>query len=137
MTAARLWADYSGSGSIVTPSRGFVYAPAPELSLGVSWGRSFKMPTLNQQYSGYTAVLLPVTGYDTLFPPGSTYLYIGGPNPDVGPDRSEHMPLSVTFQPPPRLQNAKSLFPMDSPARFHPPLPSPHYCNRAMSVTLV
>src|SRR3546814_15310232 len=89
MTAARLWADYSGSGSIVTPSRGFVYAPAPELSLGVSWGRSFKMPTLNQQYSGYTPVLLPVTGYGTLFPPGSTYLYIGGPNPDVGPERSE------------------------------------------------
>src|SRR3546814_15448651 len=109
MTAARLWADYSGSGSIVTPSRGFVYAPAPELSLGVSWGRSFKMPTLNQQYSGYTPVLLPVTGYGTLFPPGSTYLYIGGPNPDVGPECPENMTLRAPLHPSPHTQIRRTL----------------------------
>src|SRR3546814_15577507 len=104
ITAARRWEDYSDSGSIVTPKLGFVYAPAPELSLGVSWGRSFKMPTLNQQYSGYTPVLLPVTGYGTLFPPGPTYLYIGGPNPDVGPEPPGNLAPSANFQSWPRLQ---------------------------------
>ena len=125
ITAALRWEDYSDSGSIVTPKLGFVYAPAPELSLGVSWGRSFKMPTLNQQYSGYTPVLLPVTGYGTLFPPGATYLYIGGPNPDVGPERSENMTLSATFQPSPRLQIVTSLFRIDYRDRVAPPFGSP------------
>src|SRR3546814_17176189 len=83
------------------------------------------MPTLNQQYSGYTPVLLPVTGYGTLFPPGSTYLYIGGPNPDVGPARSENMTLSAPFQPSPRLQLVPSLFRIDYPDRVAPPFGSP------------
>src|SRR3546814_7506853 len=83
------------------------------------------MPTLIQQYSGYTPVLLPVTGYGTLFPPGSTYLYIGGPNPDVGPERSENMTLSATFQPSPRLQIVTSLFRIDYRDRVAPPFGSP------------
>src|SRR3546814_1671567 len=79
------------------------------------------MPTLNQQYSCYTPVLLPVTGYGTLFPPGSTYLYIGGPNPDVGPERSENMTRSATFQPSPRLQIVTRLFRIDYLDRVAPP----------------
>lgn len=125
ITAALRWEDYSDAGSIVTPKLGFVYAPAAELSLGVSWGRSFKMPTLNQQYSGYTPVLLPVTGYGTLFPPGSTYLYIGGRNPEVGPERSENITLSATFQPSSRLQIVTSLFRIDYRDRVAPPFGSP------------
>ncbi|EZP83987.1 TonB-dependent receptor precursor [Novosphingobium resinovorum] len=125
ITAALRWEDYTDAGSIVTPKLGFVYAPAPEFSVGVSWGRSFKMPTLNQQYSGYTPVLLPVTGYGTLFPPGSTYLYVGGPNPEVGPERSENITLSATFQPSPRLQIVSSLFRIDYRDRVAPPFGSP------------
>src|SRR3546814_14867681 len=53
ITAALRWEDYSDSGSIVTPKLGFVYAPAPALRLGVSCGRSFKLPTPTHQYIGY------------------------------------------------------------------------------------
>src|SRR3546814_2818925 len=88
-SVALRWEDYSDSCSIVTPKLVLVYSPVPEFSLGVSWGRSFKMPTLIQQYTGYSASLVPVTGYGTQFPTGSTFVYIGGPNPEVGPDRSE------------------------------------------------
>ncbi|HET6523518.1 TonB-dependent receptor [Sphingopyxis sp.] len=125
LTAALRWEDYSDSGSIVTPKLGFVYAPVPELSLGISWGRSFKMPTLIQQYTGYTALLLPVTGYGNLFPPGSTYLYIGGPNPEVGPERSENITLSATFRPSPRLEIVTSFFRIDYRDRVAPPFASP------------
>lgn len=125
ITAALRFEDYSDAGSIVIPKLGFVYAPAAELSIGLSWGRSFKMPTLNQQFSGYTPVLLPVTGYGTMFPPGSTYLYLGGRNPEVGPERSENLTLSATFRPSPRLQIVTSLFRIDYRDRVAPPFGSP------------
>lgn len=125
ITAAFRFEDYSDAGSIVVPKLGFVYAPAEELSIGLSWGRSFKMPTLNQQFSGYTPVLLPVTGYGTMFPAGSTYIYIGGRNPDVGPERSENITLSATFRPSPRLQIVTSLFRIDYRDRVAPPFGSP------------
>lgn len=125
ITAALRFEDYSDSGSIVVPKLGFVYSPAPEFSLGVSWGKSFKMPTLNQQYSGYTPVLLPVTGYGSTFPAGSTYLYLGGPNPEVGPERSENVTLSATFRPSNRLQIVASLFRIDYRDRVAPPFGSP------------
>ncbi len=125
ITAAVRFEDYSDSGSIAVPKIGFVYAPAPEFSLGISWGKSFKMPTLNQQYSGYTPVLLPVTGYGSMFPAGSTYLYLGGPNPDVGPERSENVTLSATFRPSSRLQIVMSLFRIDYRDRVAPPFGSP------------
>lgn len=125
ITAALRFEDYSDSGSIVVPKLGFIYAPVPEFSLGISWGKSFKMPTLNQQYSGYTPVLLPVTGYGTQFPAGTTYIYLGGPNPEVGPERSENMTLSATFRPSSRLQIVTSLFRIDYRDRVAPPFGSP------------
>ena len=125
ITMALRFEDYSDSGSIVVPKVGFVYSPAPEFTLGVSWGKSFKMPTLNQQYSGYTPVLLPVTGYGSMFPAGSTYLYLGGPNPEVGPERSENVTLSATFRPSSRLQIVASLFRIDYRDRVAPPFGSP------------
>jgi outer membrane receptor protein involved in Fe transport len=125
ITAALRWEDYSDAGSIVTPKLGFVYAPSPELSLGVSWGRSFKMPTLYQQYSGYVAILYPVTGYGTLFPPGSTYVALTSSKPDIGPERSENLTLSATFRPSPRLQIVTSLFKLDYRDRVAPPFASP------------
>lgn len=83
------------------------------------------MPTLNQQYSGYTPVLLPVTGYGTQFPAGTTYIYLGGPNPEVGPERSENMTLSATFRLSSRLQIVTSLFRIDYRDRVAPPFGSP------------
>lgn len=140
ITAALRWEDYSDSGSIVTPKLGFVYAPAPELSLGVSWGRSFKMPTLYQQYAGYLAILYPVTGYGTLFPPGSTYVALTSSKPDIGPERSENLTLSATFRPSPRLQIVASLFNLDYRDRVAPPfastlgaLTNPLYANLVTS----
>lgn len=123
-TGALRWEDYSDSGSIVTPKLGLVFSPVPEFSLGVSWGRSFKMPTLIQQYTGYSASLVPVTGYGAQFPADSTFVYIGGPNPEVGPERSENMTLSATFRPSSRLEIVTSLFHIDYRDRVAPPLRS-------------
>src|SRR3546814_6448510 len=57
LTGALRFEDYSDAPSIVTPKLGIVWEPISILRLGASWGRSFKMPTLYQQYSGYSAIL--------------------------------------------------------------------------------
>jgi outer membrane receptor protein involved in Fe transport len=124
VTAALRYEDYSDSGSIVTPKLGLVYAPAEALSFGLSWGRSFKLPALYQQYSGYSAILLPVTGYGDRFPAGSTYLVLVGPDPDVGPERSENWTLSATIKPVPRFETTLSLYRIDYRGRVAAPFPS-------------
>src|SRR3546814_12335569 len=50
LTGALRYEDYSDSGDIVTPKLSFVYDPVEQVRLGVSWGKSFKLPTLYQQY---------------------------------------------------------------------------------------
>lgn len=125
LTAALRWEDYSDSGQIVTPKLGLSFSPAKALTLGLSWGRSFKLPTLYQQYSGYSAVLLPITGYGSSFPAGTNFLYLVGPSPDVGPERSENWTLSATLQPSSRLTITTSFFNIDYKDRVAPPFASP------------
>ena len=45
LTGALRYEDYSDSGDIVTPKLSFVYDPVEQVRLGVSWGKSFKLPT--------------------------------------------------------------------------------------------
>jgi iron complex outermembrane receptor protein len=124
LTAALRWEDYSDSGSIVTPKLGLVYAPAEALSLGLSWGRSFKVATLFKQYNGYSAILFPSSDYGSLYPAGTSYLYLLGSDPDVGPERSENWTLSATIRPSPRLQLVASFFDINYKDRVAAPLSS-------------
>src|SRR3546814_10624426 len=50
LTGALRFEDYSDARGIATPKLSIVWEPVPILRLGASWGRSFKMPTLYQQY---------------------------------------------------------------------------------------
>lgn len=124
LTAAFRWEDYSDSGSIITPKLGLVYAPAEALSLGFSWGRSFKLTTLFRQFNGYFAVLFPGSHYGTLFPAGSTYVYLLGANPDVGPERSENWTASATIRPSSRFEIVASFYDIRYKDRVAPPLSS-------------
>lgn len=124
LTAALRWEDYSDSGSIVTPKLGLVYAPAETLSLGLSWGRSFKLTTLFKQFSGYAAILLPGSDYGTRFPADSSYVYLLGSDPSVGPERSENWTLSATIRPSSRFQLVASFYDIRYRDRVAPPLSS-------------
>lgn len=124
ITAALRYEDYSDSGDIVTPKLGFVYDPIKQLRLGVSWGRSFKLPTLYQQYSGYSALLVPVGGFGQGFPAGSTIAYALGANDRLGPERSENWTFSATVRPLSGLALSASYFRIDYKDRVAPPLAS-------------
>lgn len=96
LTGALRYEDNSDSGDIVTPKIGMTYEPISGLSFGISWGKSFKLPTLFQQYTGYSTVLLPVGGYGQGFPSDSTVVLAQGASEQLGPERSENWTFSAT-----------------------------------------
>lgn len=124
LTGAVRFEDYSDSGRIIVPKIGLSIEPFEAVRLSASWGKSFKLPTLFQQYSGYAAVLVGVSGYGTTFPAGSTYIIALGPNAEVGPERSENWTLSATVKPLMGLEIGVSYFNIDYADRVAPPLSS-------------
>lgn len=124
ITGAVRFEDYSDSGNILVPRVGLTLEPIANLKLGISWGKSFKLPTLFQQYSGYAAVLVDVTGYGTTFPAGATYIYALGPDSQVGPERSENLTISATFAPTEGLELRGGYFRIDYEDRVAPPISS-------------
>lgn len=124
LTGAVRFEDYSDSGRIIVPKVGLSVEPFDAVRLAASWGKSFKLPTLFQQYSGYAAILVGVSGYGTTFPAGSTYILALGPNAQVGPERSENWTLSATVKPLKGLEFGVSYFNIDYTDRVAPPLSS-------------
>lgn len=93
--------DYPGIGAVTTPKLGMLYAPVAGLDLKASWGRSFKAPTLYQQFQYKSVSLRPVTAYGAgTFPAGSTVLQMAGGNGDfLEPERAETLTLSAAYRP--------------------------------------
>src|SRR5690242_14452225 len=63
LSVAARFEDYPGMRRIATPRLAMLYAPLPGIDIRASWGRSFKAPTLYQQFVGYETFLLPAAGY--------------------------------------------------------------------------
>ncbi|WP_240197830.1 TonB-dependent receptor domain-containing protein [Novosphingobium sp. P6W] len=99
LTAAFRYERNTGVGSVSVPKLGITYAPVEGLTLKGSWGRSFRVPTFYQQYSGIYAVLLPTTGYGSGFPPGANFIVLTGANPDMKPERTESWTLGAELAP--------------------------------------
>ncbi len=124
LTGALRFEDYSDSKGILTPKLGLVWEPVRMLRLGVSWGRSFKMPTLLQQYSGYSAVLAPAARYGTGLPADATVLYAAGSDSGIGPERSENWTMSAQFTPTDGLEITAAWFDIDYRDRVATPFAS-------------
>jgi len=116
--------DYSDSSRIATPKIGFIYQPFEALTLKASWGKSYKLPTLYQQYSGYAAVLLPASGYGNTFPADATFIYALGANEHDKAERSENLTLSGEFKPLSGLDLSLSYFRINYLDRVAQPLTS-------------
>lgn len=97
VSAAARYEDYPGLDKLTTPKVGLAYEPNADLLIRASWGRSFKAPTLYQQYVGYETYLLPAAALGA----GSsgTVLYTSGGNPDLKPERARNWSAGVEFHP--------------------------------------
>lgn len=99
-TAAIRWEDYPGVDKVATPRFGVIFAPSPSIDLKATWGKSFKAPTLFQQYSTtfatlYTAASRGGSGY----PPTATAIQLIGGNPDLKPERATTWSATLSVHP--------------------------------------
>lgn len=103
LSAAARYENYKGIDAVATPKLGLVYGPHRDVTLKYSWGRSFKIPTLQQVNQAREVVLFP--GYffapqpTPPLAPGVTVMLIGGGNPDLRAERATSSTLSVEFKP--------------------------------------
>lgn len=98
LNGAVRYEHYNAIGSVATPKFGLVYSPVPDLTLKGSWGRSFKAPTLNQQFQVREGLLAPGY-YFVSYPAGQDVLYLSGGNPALKAEHAETWSLSAEFEP--------------------------------------
>ena len=100
LSGALRYERYPGIDSVVTPKIGVVYAPVADILLKGSWGRSFRAPTLFQQYQVQSAILYPAallggSGY----PAGYAALALSGGNPELNPEHAKTWMATVQYAP--------------------------------------
>lgn len=116
---------YDGIGDVATPKFGIVYSPDRAITIKGTWGRSFKAPTLNQQFQIREGVLAPGVIF-TGFPPDRNVLYLSGGNPNLKPERATTWSASLTLEPQfaPGLRVDASYFNIRFKDRVIAPFPS-------------
>lgn len=99
-SAAARYERYPGIGSVVTPKLAAIYAPSQDIDLKASWGKSYRAPTLYQQYQAVAAVLAPAAAFGgSGFPAGSTALLVQGGSPDLKPERATSLSATAALHP--------------------------------------
>lgn len=101
LNGAIRYENYPGMASVAVPKLGLIYGPSRAFDLKASWGRSFKAPTLSQQFQQreaylYSAGLLG----GSAFPAGSTVLIDYGGNVDLKPEKAETWSATLDIHPP-------------------------------------
>jgi outer membrane receptor protein involved in Fe transport len=102
LSAAIRYERYDGIDEVGTPKLGLAYAPHRDVTLKLSWGKSFKIPTLNQVNTVREGILLPVSMFTQPSPPlpaGATIFLLGGGNPDLTAERATNTTLSIELRP--------------------------------------
>ncbi len=140
LSGALRYERYVGIDEVVTPKLGLVYQPHRDISLSASWGRSFKVPTLNQSAQVLVGNLFAASLFNPQpsppLPAGSTVLFLSGGNPDLVAERASAW--SATLEIRPRLIDGLTLrlshFDVDYRDRIDTPisgvtsaLPNPAY----------
>lgn len=99
-TGALRYEHYPHIGDVVTPKLGLIYSPNTDFALKGSWGKSFRAPTLYQQYQSRNVVL---AGPDILggvdYPSGATAIVLQGGNADLKPERATTWSVTLDVHP--------------------------------------
>lgn len=99
-SAAARYENYPGIGDVLTPKLGLIYEPVAGVALKGSWGRSFRAPTLLQQYDPASVSLARASARGgASFPTGSTVLTVSGGNPSLEPERATSWSATLDLQP--------------------------------------
>ncbi|MDF0490253.1 TonB-dependent receptor [Sphingomonas sp. H39-1-10] len=98
VTGAVRYENYRGVGSLATPKLGILFEPDPALAIKASWGKSFKAPTLFEQYQTTKGTLISGRGYPNN-PGGRAALLLYGGGRDLQPEKATTWTASIEFRP--------------------------------------
>jgi iron complex outermembrane receptor protein len=102
LTAALRSEHWTGISAVTTPKLGLIYQPHPDLTVRATWGKSFKVPTLDQINEVEEADLIPGAFFTP--PPqlaNSPVLLLEGSAPNLRPEHA--ITWSGTLEARPRL----------------------------------
>lgn len=99
LSGALRYERYPGVDSVATPKIGIIYAPVADVTIKGSWGKSFRAPTLFQQYQVRSALLYPAASLGGTYPAGATALLLQGGNPALKPERARTWTATIEFTP--------------------------------------
>ncbi len=87
--------DFEKGGSRFSPQASLYWQPLPIFKLHGGWGRGLRVADLGTQFlPGDQTVVTPVSPF-----PGPPVTVTTGPNPDLAPERSEHLHLGLNLEP--------------------------------------
>lgn len=126
LSAALRYERYEGIDEVATPKLGIIYAPHRDVTLKASWGKSFKIPTLDQvnqlQAGGVISANLfapqPVPPLGT----NATVLVLTGGNPDLRAERATTWSATIELRPLDGLEVEASWFDVDYRDRISVPI---------------
>ncbi|KUO56540.1 MAG: hypothetical protein APF78_09435 [Sphingomonadales bacterium BRH_c3] len=98
LAGALRYEDIRGMDEVATPRFGLIYSPFAPLTLRGTWARSFKAPTLFQQFIPYQAFLLPAAAFGA-GTGASTVAFASGGNPDLDPERARSWTAGFELRP--------------------------------------
>lgn len=101
LSAAARYEDYRGIDKVLSPKLGVIYSPSRDIDLKFSWGKSFKAPTLYQQFTLSRISLLgnPANYGGVGYPASSAILLMSGGNPDLRPERATTWSSTLSLHP--------------------------------------
>lgn len=91
--------SYPDLGRLARPKVGLLYEPVAGLVLKGSWGKSFKAPTLLEQFSSTKIQAIPASVLGNLLPPPSTTLLLFGANRDLKPEKATTWTATIELSP--------------------------------------
>ena len=100
LSGALRFEHWDGIASVTTPKVGAIYQPLREITLRATWGKSFKIPTLQQVNEVQQAILIP--GFIFSPPPqpaGAPVLLLTGASPNLKPERATTWSGTIEWKP--------------------------------------
>lgn len=99
-SAAVRYERYPGIANVATPKLGLIYAPDEDFDIKASWGKSFRAPTLYEQYQARGAYIYPAKSFGASgYPATAQAIYVLGGSPTLKPEQANTWSAGITFHP--------------------------------------
>lgn len=100
ISAAVRYERYPGIANVATPKLGLIYAPDDDFDIKASWGKSFRAPTLYEQYQPRSVFLYNASSFGTVgLPANATAFYVSGGSPTLKPERANTWSAGISLHP--------------------------------------